>query len=61
MLLMFVLVAPPLRGGMSARPAAQAASTALRGTCPSRSTCLAVGNNGTILRTMDGGRTWRSV
>jgi photosystem II stability/assembly factor-like uncharacterized protein len=32
--------------------------------CPSPSTCVAVGSSdtgGTILRSTDGGRTWRSV
>jgi photosystem II stability/assembly factor-like uncharacterized protein len=27
--------------------------------CPSPSTCVAVGFSGTLLRSMDGGRTWR--
>jgi hypothetical protein len=59
-LLTLVLVAPPLGGRLSARPAAQAANTALRGvSCLSPSPCLAVGDRGTILRTTDGGNTWR--
>ena len=29
--------------------------------CPSSSTCLAVGEGGTILASTDGGRTWYSV
>jgi photosystem II stability/assembly factor-like uncharacterized protein len=68
-LLTLVLVAPPLGGSLSARPAAQAASgqpsgttNVLRGVaCPSPSSCVAVGWHGTILRSTDGGSTWRSV
>ena len=68
-LLPLVLVAPPLGGSLSDRPAAPAASRQPSGTsnalagvaCPRPSTCFAVGNSGTILRSTDGGRTWRSV
>ena len=68
-LLPLVQVAPPLGGRLSDRPAAQAASSPTSGTpsylfgvaCPRPSTCVAVGDRGTILRTTDGGRTWRSV
>src|ERR671932_1612108 len=67
-LLALVLVAPPLGGRLSARAAAAAASSPSSGTlsdlhgvaCPSPSTCVAVGDKGTILRSTDGGRTWRS-
>ena len=66
-LLPLVLVAPPLGGSLSARPAAQAASSLTSGTtnallgvaCPRPSTCVAVGDRGTLLRSTDGGRTWR--
>ena len=65
MLLPLVLVAPPLGGRLSARPAAQAASSQPSGTtnaldavaCPRPSTCVAVGVGGTILRSTDGGMT----
>jgi hypothetical protein len=70
-LLPLVLVAPPLGGHLSDRLAAssQTSSTTsrLKGVaCPSPSTCVAVGASitkfrGTILRSTDGGRTWRSV
>jgi photosystem II stability/assembly factor-like uncharacterized protein len=68
-LLPLVLVAPPLGGSLSARPAALAASSQPSGTldnltgvaCLSLSTCVAVGVAGTLLRSTDGGRTWRSV
>ena len=67
-LLPLVLVAPPLGGRLSARAADAAASSQISGTlidlqgvaCPSPSTCVAVGGD-TILRSTDGGRTWRSV
>jgi hypothetical protein len=66
-LLPLVLVAPPLGGSLSARPAAPAASSQssaapqhLRAmACPRPSTCVAVGDRGTLLRSTDGGRTWR--
>jgi photosystem II stability/assembly factor-like uncharacterized protein len=76
-LLTLVLVAPPLGGSLSARPAAPAASRQPSGrtdnltgvACLSPSTCVAVGGSmilrstdtykGTILRSTDGGRTWR--
>src|SRR5438874_790577 len=66
-LLTFVLVAQPQGGRLSARPAAPAASRQPRGTtnnlhgvaCLSPSTCVAVGVGGTILRSTDGGSTWR--
>jgi photosystem II stability/assembly factor-like uncharacterized protein len=68
-LLTLVLVAPPLGGRLSDRAADAAASSQISGTlidlhgvaCPSPSTCVAVGGGGTILRSTDGGRTWRSV
>jgi photosystem II stability/assembly factor-like uncharacterized protein len=64
-----VLVAPPLGGSLSARPAAPAASSQSSATpdnlrplaYPRPSTCVDVGLQGTILRSTDGGRTWRSV
>ena len=69
-LLALVLVAPPLGGRLSARAADAAASSQISGTtnglggsgvaCPSPSTCVAVGGD-TILRSTDGGRTWRRV
>ena len=66
-LLPLVLVAPPLGGRLSDRAADAAASSQpsgtlsdLHGACPSPSTCVAVGVRGTILRSTDGGRTWRS-
>ena len=62
------------RGPAAGRPLVgssgpQAASSPTSGTpsylfgvaCPRPSTCVAVGDRGTILRTTDGGRTWRSV
>jgi photosystem II stability/assembly factor-like uncharacterized protein len=66
-LLPLVLVAPPLGGRLSHRPAAPAASSQSSPTpvdlntvaCLSLSTCVAVGDRGTILRSMDGGHTWR--
>src|SRR2546423_298807 len=66
-LLTLVLVAPPLGGRLSARPAVPAASRQPSGTpntldgvaCPRPSTCVAVGEGGTILRSTDGGSTWR--
>src|SRR5437868_10660371 len=66
-LLTLVLVAPPLGGRLSARPAAPAASSqpsatpdALFGVaCPRPSTCFAVGWDGMIVRTTNGGSTWR--
>ena len=66
-LLPLVLVAPPLGGRLSHRPAAPAASSQSSATsvglntvaCLSSSTCVAVGDRGTILRTMNGGSTWR--
>src|SRR5947209_5988361 len=66
-LLPLVLVAPPLGGRLSDRPAAQAASSPTSGTpnfllgvaCLRPSTCVAVGVGSTILRATDGGRTWR--
>jgi photosystem II stability/assembly factor-like uncharacterized protein len=76
-LLPLVLVAPPLGGSLSARPAAPAASSQPSGrpdnltgvACLSPSTCFAVRGSmilrstdtykGTILRSTDGGRTWR--
>ena len=68
-LLPLVLVAPPLGGRLPDRAAAAAASSQISGTsnwlggvaCPSASTCVAVGDWGTILRTTNGGRTWRRV
>ena len=78
-LLPLVLVAPPLGGRLSARPAAPAASRQPSGrpdnltgvACLSPSTCVVVGGSmilrstdtykGTILRSTDGGRTWRRV
>ena len=65
-LLPLVLVAPPLGGRLSDRAADVAASSQPSGTlsdlhgvaCPSPSTCVAVGGD-TILRSTDGGRTWR--
>ena len=75
-LLTFVLVAPPLGGSVSARLTTPTASRQLRGTtdllhgvaCASPNTCMAVGDitqgstsTGTILRSTNGGRTWRSV
>ena len=62
-----VLVAPPLGGSLSARPAAPAASSQPSATpynltgvaCLSPSTCVAVGDSGVILRSTNGGRTWR--
>jgi photosystem II stability/assembly factor-like uncharacterized protein len=65
-LLPLVLVAPPLGGRLSDRAADAAASSQISGTlidlhgvaCPSPSTCVAVGGD-TILRSTDGGRTWR--
>ena len=67
-LLALVLVAPPLGGRLSDRPAARAASRQTSGTtntlrgvaCLSPSTCVAVGDSGTIVRTTDGGSTWSS-
>jgi photosystem II stability/assembly factor-like uncharacterized protein len=69
-LLPLVLLAPPLGGRLPARPAAssQTSSTTSRLSgvaCPSPSTCVVVGASmptfrGTILRSTDGGRTWRS-
>ena len=74
-LLPLVLVAPPLGGCLSARLAAQAASSQTSGTpddllgvaCARPSTCVAVGGTflggttrGTIVRSTDGARTWRS-
>jgi photosystem II stability/assembly factor-like uncharacterized protein len=61
-LLPLVLVAPPLGGRLSARPAAssQTSSTPdiLNGVaCASLSTCVAVGGRGTIVRSTDGGST----
>ena len=66
-LLALVLVAPPLGGRLPDRAAAAAASSQISGTlsdlhgvaCPRPSTCVAVGGEGTILRSTDGGRTWR--
>jgi photosystem II stability/assembly factor-like uncharacterized protein len=66
-LLPLVLVAPPLGGRLSHRPAAPAASSQSSPTpvdlntvaCLSLSTCVAVGDRATILRTMNEGRTWR--
>jgi hypothetical protein len=66
-LLPLVLVTPPLGGRLSHRPAAPAASSQSSGTtndlntvaCLSPSTCVAVGDRGTILRSTDGGSTWR--
>ena len=66
-LLTLVLVAPPLGGRLSDRAADAAASSQISGTlidlhgvaCPSPSTCVAVGDKGTLLRSTDGGRTWR--
>jgi photosystem II stability/assembly factor-like uncharacterized protein len=66
-LLPLVLVAPPLGGRLLDRPAAQAASSLASGTtslldsvaCLSPSTCVAVGVGGRIVRSTDGGRTWR--
>ena len=66
MLLTLVLVAPPLGGRLSHRPAAPAASSQSSTTpvdlntvaCLSLSTCVAVGDRATILRTMNEGRTW---
>jgi photosystem II stability/assembly factor-like uncharacterized protein len=65
-LLPLVLVAPPLGGRLSHRPAASSQSSGttntldLRGVaCPHLSTCVAAGFDGTILRSTDGGRTWR--
>jgi photosystem II stability/assembly factor-like uncharacterized protein len=68
-LLPLVLVAPPLGGSLSVRPAEPAASSQPSDTtgvlwgvaCPRPSTCVAVGDFDTILRSTDGGRTWRSV
>ena len=65
-LLPLVLVAPPLGGRLSHRPAAssQTSSTISRlraVACPSPSTCLVVGDRGTIVRSTDGGSTWRSI
>jgi photosystem II stability/assembly factor-like uncharacterized protein len=68
-LLPLVLVAPLLGGCLSDRPAAQAASSQPSGTtnallgvaCPRPSTCVAVGDRGRIVRSTDGGRTWRSL
>ena len=66
-LLPLVLVAPPLGGRLPDRAAAAAASSQISGTlsdlhgvaCPRPSTCVAVGGGGTLLRSTDGGRTWR--
>jgi photosystem II stability/assembly factor-like uncharacterized protein len=66
-LLPLVLVAPPLGGRLSDRPAAPAASRQPSGTtstlygvaCPRPNTGVAVGWRVTILRSTDGGRTWR--
>ena len=65
-LLPLVLVAPPLGGRLSHRPAASSQSSGttntldLRGVaCPRPSICVAVGEGGTIVRSTDGGRTWR--
>src|SRR5919199_4546185 len=60
--------APPLGGRLSDRAADAAASSQISGTlidlhgvaCPGPSTCVAVGGGGTLLRSTDGGRTWRS-
>jgi photosystem II stability/assembly factor-like uncharacterized protein len=65
-LLPLVLVAPPLGGSLSHRPAASSLTSGTTNTlnamaCPRPSTCVAVGEGGTILRSTDGGRTWRSV
>ena len=68
-LLPLVLVAPLLGGCLSDRPAAPVATSQTSGrpdnlngvACPSPSTCVAVGNRGTIgtiLRSTDGGSTW---
>jgi hypothetical protein len=75
-LLPLVLVALPLGGSLSARPATPSASSQSSATpdrlsgvaCARPSTCLAVGEArtstgtivGTIVRSTDGGRTWRS-
>src|SRR5436853_619242 len=63
-LLPLVLVAPPLGGRLSDRAADAAASSQISDlhgvACPSPSTCVAVGGGGTLLRSTDGGRTWRS-
>jgi hypothetical protein len=66
---LLMLVAPPLGGNLSDRPAAHAASSPTSGTtnslddvaCPRPSTCVAVGLEGPIVRSTDGGSTWRSV
>src|SRR5947209_5980249 len=66
-LLPLVLVAPPLGGRLSDRLAVPAASSRPTRTtntlddvaCLSPSTCVAVGSRGTILRSTDGGSTWR--
>jgi photosystem II stability/assembly factor-like uncharacterized protein len=68
-LLPLVLVAPPLGGRLSDHLASQAASSQTSATtndlegvaCASPSTCVAVGGSGTIVRSTDGGNTWRSV
>jgi hypothetical protein len=68
-LLTLVLVAPPLGGRLSDRPAAQAANRPTSPTtnqllgvaCPRPSTCVAVGYGSTILRSADGGSTWSSL
>jgi photosystem II stability/assembly factor-like uncharacterized protein len=68
-LLTLVLVAPPLGGSLSDHLAAQAASSPTSGTinylfgvrCPSPSTCVAVGEGGTILQSTDGGSTWSRI
>ena len=63
-LLPLVLVAPPLGGRLSDRAADAAASSQISDlhgvACPSPSTCVVVGGD-TILRSTDGGRTWRRV
>ena len=65
MLLPLVLVAPPLGGRLSHRPAASSQSSGTTNTllndvaCARPSTCVAVGWNGAIVRSTDGGRTWR--
>ena len=68
-LLPLVLVAPTLGRSLSDRPATLAASSQSSGTtnalnrvaCLSPSTCVGVGAGSTLLRSTDGGRTWRSV
>ena len=66
---LLMLVVPPLGGSLSDRPAAHAASSPTSGTtnslddvaCARPSTCVAVGLEGPIVRSTDGGSTWRSV